>query len=199
MKRPTWVTVIAVLMALIGGCGAMNDIKQVNTVEVLELKDMILDNIDIENNLDSEGDRAKLDTIRAKLGLEPTNNDTTANNSVLGLLQDVTYVGPELKEFLVKTGYIGLVFSALYIIAGLFTFSSRRNSVPLVVMTILGASFIFTIAQYVYLETIPSSLLMSMGLNVGFVFGGLIDIMLLIFWFTSDKYYFQEDLSPELD
>ncbi len=199
MKRPTWVTVIAVLMALIGGCGAINDIKQVNTVEVLELKDMILDNIDIENNLDSEGDRAKLDTIRAKLGLEPTNNDTTANNSVLGLLQDVTYVGPELQEFLVKTGYIGLVFSALYIIAGLFTFSSRRNSVPLVVMTILGASFIFTIAQYVYLETIPSSLLMSMGLNVGFVFGGLIDIMLLIFWFTSDKYYFQEDLSPELD
>jgi murein L,D-transpeptidase YafK len=145
-QTPTWAIVMAILMMLIGGCGIKNDVQFINIRSILDMKDKILENIADENansepdsliEEEIEVDSEKSDSSSAFEALkEPyiEDDDTKASDTVstfnnksdsdkksvndtFGTMDDI----PEktIKK-IIAFGYIGLFFSFLFLLGGLF-------------------------------------------------------------------------------
>ncbi len=198
MQRPTWATVLGTLMILFGGCGVMNDVKQINTPALIDFQDDLMEELATEfgpGQLDQE-DLEVLrsispDSLTADIDTSMTTEDFTS------LIKATTYLSPEVSQKLVKYGYWGLIVSVLYIITGILFFARRRHVLSIAV-SILVLSLIFCVIQIIDYRSTNISQLMQIGLDLSLSVGGFIDVVLLVILAIVDKsYYTASDIQED--
>ncbi len=215
-QTPTWAIVMAILMMLIGGCGINNDVQFINISSILEMKDPILENIADENGhsepdslieAEIEVDSEKSDSSSAFETLkEPyiEDDDTKASDTVstfnnksdsdkksvndtFGTMDDI----PEktIKK-IIAFGYIGLFFSFLFLLGGLFLLIKKSFSIKLA-YGVLGANVLFSLIRWVMLSGEGGTLLSIIN-SIGAAFTIFCCIILFVVIISSDKTHYED-------
>ena len=192
MQRPGWSTVVAILMMLVGGCGTINDLKQIKIEEVMVLQDDILDEITEETNLtesiSEEGLQKLIEFSGDSLSLEI--DSLTKGEAFKASIKKMSYMPAETIHRLKVAGYLGLPISIAFIVTGILFFYRRKYVVPIAIV-VLMISLLYTSYQLLELNQLEVSNLLKVGLNLNLSFGLFLDFILLIIIFMSDKSYYK--------
>lgn len=196
MQRPTWVTVVGILMIFFGGCGGVtSDLKQIKTKALIELQDEFVDEIQIEFG-SKYIDSTEKNILIELGGVDSTTlkSDTLSSKTLAETIKSISKMSPATIATIIKHGYMGLAVSILYILTGLLLLFVRKKYVIKVVIGMLILSLVFVLYQYLEIKSMELSDLFSFGLQANLVFGAIIDVILLILVLILDKSYFtQED------
>lgn len=206
-QTPTWAIIVGILMMLIGGCGIKNDIQSINIRDIIAMKDKVLDNIVSESKDSLSKDTGELkqniqnpdlpaDTLISENSVSadvdsvdsdvPQDSLTDKNSGKM--FGDIFNVPEKTIIWTIRLGYVGLVFSFLYIIGGLFLFIRKTFSLKLAYVA-LGANMVFNIFKWIVMSGQDAGLL-KMASSVGSAFSLFTCIILLIIIISSDKAYF---------
>lgn len=209
-QTPTWAIIVAILMMLIGGCGIKNDIQYINIRSMLSMKDKFMNKIDasIKTEKDSltagsthdvADDTLTMDTIAEEVEDDVINSDTSAIhingekkgiNEVKDMIEGFLDVPEETIQWMIRLGYIGLVFSFLFIIGGLFLLIKKDFSIKLAYL-VLGANIAFSIFKWIMLSGKGGSML-AISNSVGAAFSILISIIVGVVIVSCDKSHYEE-------
>ena len=165
MQKPTWTKVVGALMILFAGCGVTQDVKQINSKILSEFGDDIAEEISTE--LDEEDlNEKELEIFRkfSQIEGQESQSDTTINGATLGdALRNMTYVGPTAIPVMVKHGKLGLGFSIVYALAGLFFIIKPKISFKMIfgvlIASILSVSYTHLRAHETVLDLVCRLLL----------------------------------------
>jgi hypothetical protein len=199
MKTPTWGVVIGILMVLFGGCSVMSDINAIRLPAILEKQRAILhekveerkNEEKIENAAEAEEDDDTLQdsTITEDTSLVQIEIDTDKGDpdETMKKVDDILNLSEFTQTWMVRFGYIGIVISVLYLLAGIFLLIPKKFSIKLA-YTALILSITLSGTSAVILTT-DSTSTGFIGLVTGFsqIFGVIIDIVLLAIIFASEK------------
>ena len=194
MQRPTWVTVVGILMILVAGCGGVSsDLKQIKTSALLEFQE------DLVDELQAEFGEEYIDSSERKILIEMGDvdstilkSDTLSSENLAKTIKDMTEMSPEAIATVTKHGYIGIIISILYVLTGFLLLFLRKKYVIKLVIGMLLISLAFVIYQALEIKALDISKLISFGLQTNIYFGAIIDVILLILLLTLDKSYFYE-------
>ena len=209
-QTPTWAIIVAILMMLIGGCGIKNDIQYINIRSMLAMKDKFMNKIDasIEKEKDSLAavspdavavDTLTMDTISEEAEDDFVNTDTSAIdingekkdiNEVKDMIEGFLDVPEETIQWMIRLGYIGLFFSVLFLVGGLFLLIKKDFSIQLA-YTVLGANIAFSIFKWVMLSGKGGSML-AISNSIGAAFSIIISIIVGIIIVSCDKSHYEE-------
>lgn len=203
MTRPTWATVFAVIMILIGGCGAINDMSDINAEKIVEMQSKMTEKIEQDQkvqNQDSTSLNAKRDSADTKIielfgdtVVKDANNQTDITKTIMGIMKMSPYRIQWMKRF----GYMGLGIAALFILAAVFMFRKHKLTIP-VVITTLSLSIAFGILQlFIYKADQGSSQMITKSANFGFYFSIFVDVVMLIVFMVLDKTFYTNANSTE--
>jgi hypothetical protein len=209
-QTPTWAIIVAILMMLIGGCGIKNDIQYINIRSMLAMKDKFMNKIDasIEKEKDSLAavspdavavDTLTMDTISEEAEDDFVNTDTSAIdingekkdiNEVKDMIEGFLDVPEETIQWMIRLGYIGLFFSVLFLVGGLFLLIKKDFSIQLA-YTVLGANIAFSIFKWIMLSGKGGSML-AISNSIGAAFSIIITIIVGIIIVSCDKSHYEE-------
>ena len=209
-QTPTWAIIVAILMMLIGGCGIKNDIQYINIRSMLAMKDKFMNKIDasIEKEKDSLAavspdavavDTLTMDTISEEAEDDFVNTDTSAIdingekkdiNEVKDMIEGFLDVPEETIQWMIRLGYIGLFFSVLFLVGGLFLLIKKDFSIQLA-YTVLGANIAFSIFKWIMLSGKGGSML-AISNSIGAAFSIIISIIVGIIIVSCDKSHYEE-------
>ena len=209
-QTPTWAIIVAILMMLIGGCGIKNDIQYINIRSMLAMKDKFMNKIDasIEKEKDSLAavspdavavDTLTMDTISEEVEEDFVNTDTSAIdingekkdiNEVKDMIEGFLDVPEETIQWMIRLGYIGLFFSVLFLVGGLFLLIKKDFSIQLA-YTVLGANIAFSIFKWIMLSGKGGSML-AISNSIGAAFSIIITIIVGIIIVSCDKSHYEE-------
>lgn len=195
MKRPTWVTIVGILMIFFGGCGGItSDLKQIKTEALVELQNEFVD------ELEGEFGEEYIDSSESNIlinmgGLDSTliESDTLSSKNLAEAIKTLSKMSPTTVATIIRHGYIGLVISILYVLTGFILLFLRKQYVIKIAIGMLVLSLAFVIYQYLEIQNLDLSKLFSFGLQANIFFGAVIDIILLILILILDKSYFTEE------
>lgn len=209
-QTPTWAIIVAILMMLIGGCGIKNDIQYINIRSMLAMKDKFMNKIDasIKTEKDSlaavsthdvADDTLTMDTIAEEVEDDIVNADTSAIHingekkgikEVKDMVEGFLDVPEETIQWMIRLGYIGLFFSVLFLVGGLFLLIKKDFSIQLA-YTVLGANIAFSIFKWIMLSGNGGSML-AISNSVGAAFSIIISIIVGIIIVSCDKSHYEE-------
>jgi hypothetical protein len=209
-QTPTWAIIVAVLMMLIGGCGIKNDIQYINIRSMLAMKDKFISKIDEKVDkaedaaAETSNDTLNTETIVKDTASEDADeeliiNDTSALeingekkdiNEVKDMLDGFLDIPEETIQWMIRLGYIGLVFSFLFIIGGLFLLIKKDFSIKLAYV-VLGLNIAFSIFKWIMLSGKGGSML-AISNSVGAAFSILISIIVGVVIVSCDKSHYEE-------
>jgi len=191
MTKPTWATILGVLMILIGGCGGANDLKLTKTMKLLDFKQEII--AEIDKNVDIKLDSSNIEvfkTITETDSLE-VNDTIIAGKTLADSFNELTKIPEAVAKKLILHGYLGLPISLLYILSGIGLLKFRKHVIPFI-LTTLGITLAFAIYQYFDIKDTGLSPIFRAGLNFQAIIGVLFDLVFLIVILISNKDYFTQ-------
>ena len=195
MQKPGWATFIGIILLLIGGCGAINDLGDINADKMLEFQAEFMDEIENEAFEDAR------DTIKAE-DLDSSDQkiiemfgdtivrDSTDQVDVKETLQGIMKFSDYRIMWTQRFGYIGLFISILIAISGILFLSRRKPTIPFSI-TILAVSMAFGVFQYIIFSADSgTSNMIATATNFGIYGSIFIDMVLLITIMVLDKSYY---------
>jgi Na+-translocating ferredoxin:NAD+ oxidoreductase RnfD subunit len=198
MKTPTWATVIAVIMIVFGGCGAINDIRSISMPEKLEEgKEKIKIKADKKALQDSTAIAALDSTETAGADSIAATSDGDADKADIPFFgkksqEEILTLSEFSKTWIVRFGYIGAVVSLIYLVGGIFLLVRRVFSIK-IVYAALAISILCAGAQTSILTSTAAGDFMSKMVGLSQLPSILIDIVLLAVVFASDKDAYKEE------
>lgn len=192
MKRPTWVTVVGILMIFFGGCGGItSDLKQINTEALVGLQNDFVDELEGEFGAELI-DSSDKNILIEMGGLDSTlvESDTLSSKNLAKTIKSLSRMSPETISTIIRHGYMGLVVSVFYVLTGFLLLFLRKEYVVKITIAILVLSLVFVLYQYLEIQNLDLSKLFSFGLQANILFGAVIDVILLILFLILDKSYF---------
>ncbi len=198
MQRPSWTKIVGILMILFAGCGVTQDIKQINSKALSEFS------IDMAEEMSAEMDEEEISEEEAEIfrklskaeGKESEIDSTISGESLGNILRDMTYLGPTAISKMELHGKLGLGFSIIYALAGLFFLIKPKVSLKMI-FGVLIVSILFAVYQLIDSKDLDASFIMKKGLDINLYFGIFGDVILLIIMAVSDKSYFSENVFGE--
>ncbi|MBC7885173.1 MAG: hypothetical protein H7X99_06840 [Saprospiraceae bacterium] len=206
-KTPTWAIITAIFMMLIGGCGIKTDLQSINIREILALKDKIITKIENDNNAEEDTiDTETTDTSLINTDTLQTINDTVSvtdttlannngedddNEEVKEIFDEVFHLSDEMTERIILFGYIGLFFSLLYILGGLFLLIKRSFSINLA-YAVVGVNIVFSIVRWTMLSGDEMNKMLSIANSVGSALSIIVSIIVLVIIVSNDKSAYEE-------
>ncbi len=190
MPRPSWVLIVGLIMTLVSGCGGLiSDLKQIKTNDFVELGNDIADEISKEVGVVPMSPKEK--DIFRRFSVDSLAVDSILTGEHLGqFIRDSTRLSESAKSDLIRHGYIGAVFSSLFILFGLLLIFSNKPYVIKGATTLLAVSLVFVVYQIIDFRGEDTSSLFKQGQTFNLISGGFIDIILLLICWKSNKEYF---------
>jgi len=190
MPRPSWVLIVGLIMTLVSGCGGLiSDLKQIKTNDFVELGNDIADEISKEVGVVPMSPKEK--DIFRRFSVDSLAVDSILTGEHLGqFIRDSTRLSESAKSDLIRHGYIGAVFSSLFILFGLLLIFSNKPYVIKGATTLLAVSLVFVVYQIIDFRGEDTSSLFKQGQTFNLISGGFIDIILLLICWQSNKEYF---------
>jgi hypothetical protein len=183
MQRPTWGTVIGILMIAFGGCSVLNNIQAISLPSTLEAETI---------RLKKEIDKEASDTLREETSDTLTISNTepikkTKKEEKFDIAKKALELSEETKIWIVRFGYIGILISIIYATAGVFLLSPRKISIKLVYAALI-VSIAYSATKTIVLTSQGSaSGVIALTMGATQLFGILIDVILLSIVFSSDQ------------
>ncbi len=196
---PTWAVIVAIFMMLIGGCGIKNDIQSINIRTLLSKKDEIFEKsrVEIEKNIKSDtvdNTTVVADSLGSEVDSLAEKEIRNAEKSIDSFKKMMDIPEPLINQ-IIMLGYIGLFFSILLVLAGLFLILKKSWSIKFAYAALI-LTMLFSIAKWVMLSGEGSTLItLSTGLSAAFTL--VLCTVLLIVTFSSDKSYLEDEM-PEI-
>jgi hypothetical protein len=177
-------------MTLVSGCGGLiSDLKQIKTNDFVELGNDIADEISKEVGVVPMSPKEK--DIFRRFSVDSLAVDSILTGEHLGqFIRDSTRLSESAKSDLIRHGYIGAVFSSLFILFGLLLIFSNKPYVIKGATTLLAVSLVFVVYQIIDFRGEDTSSLFKQGQTFNLISGGFIDIILLLICWQSNKEYF---------
>ena len=209
MKKPTWATVIGVIMLLFGGCGAFNDFQNINAEKILEFQNDMIIEMENEKIITTSEDTKKgtqpnkeMDSLAQKRMSKVLFGDTIVMDSlnqpdiestVKSVLKFSDYRIMWTKRF----GYIGLLISLLFIVGGVLFLAYKKYTIKANIAIIALSIGVAIFELFIYMSDTESGKMISTFGNVGIYVGIFLDVILLIIIMVMDKSYYNQDLISE--
>lgn len=209
-QTPTWAIIVAILMMLIGGCGIKNDIQYINIREMLAMKDKIFDKMAASEK--KSGDSVIVNDEKAEFKDTLSISEDSLSTDIEEVFTDTIHLtdGDQKKDIgeikdmvegfldipeatiarMVTFGYIGLFFSFLFILGGLFLLIKKNFSIQLAYAA-LGANVLFSISKWILLSGEGGGLL-NIANSVGSAFSIVGCIILFVIIISCDKSYYED-------
>ncbi len=209
-QTPTWAIIVAILMMLVGGCGIKNDVQSINIRSFLAMKDKIIDKIETKKNKAAErssdtinagsdrkegtdldsGDIVVSQNVETSDTLKSDSSETNEEINVKEMFNNMLDLPEESIVSIIRFGYLGLIFSFLFIIGGLFLLIKKKFSINLA-YGVIAANIVFSIVKWTMLSGKGGTLL-SIGNSVGAAFTIFIAIILFIVIISCDKSHYED-------
>jgi len=191
MQRPAWSTIVGILMILIGGCGSVNDLKQIKIEEVMEFQDDILKEITTELDIEQAIPQEDLESLEELAG-DTISSDMDTLDTAERLIQSVkkiSYMPEATIQKLKLHGYLGLPISIIVAITGVLFFTMRKHIIKLA-GAVLIISILFAIYQLIDISNLEISKILKIGLNTNLSAGAFMSVILMVILVLSDKSYY---------
>lgn len=203
MKRPGWGTTIGILMIIFAGCTAKDSLQSISMPAVLESSPEIIeeafrqegvsqDSIDaLLQRIDSlKTSASNIDSLYSEEDVEGMSSNNSIEKFVLRNLGDVFNMSEYTKTWMIRFGYIGLFVALIYLLGGVFLLVVKPFSIKFAYAA-LGVSIVYMIAQIAVIAPSAGDLI-SFGMYAEGGVSILIDIILILVIFSSDKYVYEE-------
>lgn len=185
MKTPTWAYIIGILMLLIGGCGAVKDMQSINTQTILDMQKTMLE--DMSGNIKSiNKDSVANNTNDTITSTKSNTEQVEIINNMSKTMEKMLYMSDYTKKWRVRFGYVGLVLSVIYILAGIFLIIRKSFSMKLT-YTALGLYILFGIIQILVFSRDETKGFMAMTSLYSYMFSIIFDVVILIAILGADK------------
>ena len=188
-------------MIIFAGCTAKDGIEAINTPRLLERGGDLIgdalrergvpqDSIDqVVHRLDSLTGRSKKDSIFTDDEIESMDKNAI-EKYVIRNIGDVFNLSEHTKKWMVRFGYIGIVVALIYAAGGLFMLIMKPFSIHLAYAALI-ISIVYALARAITLandagDLITLSSYVESGISV------VIDIVLILVIFSSDKYEYEQ-------
>jgi len=182
-------------MILFAGCGITQDIKQINTEALTEFGADLAEELSKElGDEELSEEEAKIFQKISKLDDSDVSSDTVKVENIATAIKKMAHMPPSAISKMKLHGNIGLVMSIFYALAGLLFILTRKHALK-IVTTALVVSLLFVIYQVIDTRNLEVSPIMKMGLNFNLYMGAILDVILLIIIFFSDKSFFTNNQS----
>lgn len=180
METPVWAYVIGIMMILFGGCSITGDLQSINYPNILDRQQEILEGFSAKN------ETPQIDSLESDINKIAGLGEQQILNNMAKSMKEMFSVSEFTKKWMVRFGYIGLIFSILYVFAGIFLLIKKNFSINLA-YSALALSIILSIVKSIVLSSDSSggSILMISGFSQ--IFEIIIDIILLTVIVASDK------------
>lgn len=198
MERPGWSTFVGILMLLVGGCGALDNIEEMEVDNYREIQNQI--SIEIEEDLkqdsiSTEELNEKIDSSDQKF-LEFMGDsivrDSNQNIDLAKTVESMMAMSDYRIKWVMTFAYIGLFISILYFISGVMFLSSKKWVIQIALLT-LSLSLIVEIFQFIIFRADSgTSTMISKFANMEIYLGMFIDMALLIVIMVLDKSYYND-------
>lgn len=192
MQRPSWALIVGIFMIFFGGCGALNDLKQIKTKDLVKLQSSVLVDVNINNEDDNTLPQKNTELVKQILGDSTLmDKDSLTSADLIKSIKEISHISDKDQSNLILYGYLGLLISLIYLSAGIYLIIRRKHALKFA-QALLVISLLFAIIQIIHYRSSDLSNLMKMGLNFTFYLGGFLDLILLIVIFAGDKSYYYE-------
>ena len=178
-KRPTWVTIVAVVAIIFSSFGLLGATQQIVMPQMAEFQKKFF------NTMTSE--------IRSEIAKQPTPADPEARQAQETVLEmfdmiESMFNYPEwYKTWMVIAGIIGLFVYGFYLLAAIWFLQLKRKSIPMIYIAFI-LSIVLGITNTVVTARALSAL--AILLMSGGLIGIVIEIVLLIVVLSSNKQCF---------
>jgi len=165
MMRPTWVTVVGVLVIIFGCFGLFGSGKMIILPQILAFEQKILHSVEDEMRRDSDAPEELVDAI-----------------------MEMVDIPGWFKVWSIIIGAVGLLLNGLYVFGGIALLTVKRYA-PRLVIAVLILSMILALAEAVAAGFASS--LLGVIMMVGALFSIVIDFVLLLVIVFNDKSVFK--------
>lgn len=187
MNRPTWGTVIGILMIAFGGCSVLNNFQAIGLPSKLEEK-----KAEMHKKIKEEtvaGDTLAFES-KDSLVIGHSNSEKKSKKAEIDLAKNALNMPETTKTWIVRFGYIGFFSALIYILGGAFLLIPKSFSIKLAYLALI-LSIAFSATKTIVL-TSPGAASGVIALTMGGMqlFSIIIDIILLSVVFASDKEFY---------
>ncbi len=203
MSKPGWVTFIGVLIILIGGCGAMNRVSDINTDKLMKV---------VEQSINESSANVDKDSIRPPRKIEDLDSNAVKNIEMFSdsIVTDSagnidfkkTMMSPlKMSDYrltwLKRLGWIGLIVCIVYLIVGFLLVITNKVPLNALYLTISIGLFYSIFRMFIMNADAESGKFMVWGENINVVFGMIMNVIGLIVIGVSDKSFFRPKEATE--
>lgn len=177
MERPTWATVIGILLIIFGIFGIMSGAQKIAMPAMLEMQ--------------AEFAKAFEETTGPKITIEGESEGESSTIDMGGMFKALgeQFKMPDwFKAWSPVIGSISIFIAALFLLAGIFLLMLKPFAVKLTYIA-LGLSIAWALFQIVIFSFTGS--IMMMAMSSGAVMSAVIDLVLLIVVLTGSKEAFE--------
>ena len=200
-KTPSWAILTGIFMMLVGGCGIKNDIQSINIKELVSLQKTIFASAKkekIENrNQDTSHTEVYKDSINVdSISESPVSSDSVINKSDNNpdfgeIVENLFDIPDHVMDKMIVFGYIGLFFSFLYILGGLFLMVIKKFSIKLAYYA-LGGNILFSIVKWITLSGDDVNGIAAISSSLSNAFFIFISIVLGVVIVSCDQSEYEE-------
>jgi uncharacterized membrane protein YozB (DUF420 family) len=198
MERPGWATIVGIIMLLIGGCGAFDNIGEMNVDQMKEMKNIISMDVQAGKAKASDSDTTALSDIDSsnqevlKFFGDSIVKDSNQQVDIVKTMESMVQMSDYRIKWIKTFAYIGIFISILFIVSGILFLSQRKWVIQTALIT-LAVSLLVGIFQFIIFKADEgtSNLIHTFG-NVEIYAGIFIDIVLLIMIMVLDKSFYND-------
>ena len=175
-KKPTWVTVVAVIAIIFSSFGILNGAQEIMMPHMVDFQKQMFE--------------ATTEGFRKQIEDSPQPTDPAARQTQESVLKmfdmfEKLFDFPEwYKSWLVVSGILSLVVNGFYLLAAIWFLQLRRRSIPMIYI-----SFVLSIALGITKVVVATNALSSVALFMmsGGLIAVVIELILLIVVISSNK------------
>jgi hypothetical protein len=195
MKIPAWGYVVGIFMMLLGGFGIIGDLQYINSPTIITLQKEVLDDLTKDIRIKNSDSTFTQIDLKKATSVNRTDRRKLYNN-VATTLYKILDVSDFTLKWVVRFGYIGLLFSVFKIVSGIFLLIRKPFSYILAA-SLLILSLGLNIMQFMIFGSDYTAGLLSVVLGYSQLFFALMNLILLVVVLTSDKTaYFESQSKP---
>lgn len=209
MKTPGWAIFVGIMMILVGGCGALSDGQAILSPKLFSMNEDIMEIVEDNSEGDLEDDNTsdteteipadsvlqEIDSLESSIYQDSSHiRPDKKHKDIPEQMSNLLKISDHYKTWVVRFGYLGLIFSALYIISGFFMIARQRFSLKLTYITLISC-IIFALVQ-IFVLTMGEKNIFSIGSSASAGGGILLDVIFLIIITACDTEAYEPESFP---
>ncbi|MDR3482581.1 MAG: hypothetical protein P4L91_17935 [Burkholderiaceae bacterium] len=181
MKKPTWVTIVGVLGIIFGCLGILGGGQEIMMPKIMKMQKEMWTAVQQQSLTQSNNNQAERGINQAN---NVGDNRVIPNPPMLNVMKNMFDVPEWFGGWSIFAGSAKALISAFYLFASIWLLQLKQNAIKL---------FYWALGSNIFLSILKAAVglyafsFMTMAMQMGGLFGALIDVVLIIVVATSDR------------